>query len=52
MTQLDVFYQGEDLDDIQHLELDEAATVGDFRKLISKNLVVTGEVFVLFVFAE
>lgn len=46
MTQLDVFYQGEDLDDIQHLELDEAATVSDFKKMISKNLGVTGHVYV------
>ncbi|MDA7430898.1 hypothetical protein PGB28_20765 [Primorskyibacter aestuariivivens] len=37
MTQIDVFYQGEDLDDIQHLELEDAATIGDFKKLISER---------------
>lgn len=38
MTQIDIFYQGEDLDDIQHLELEDAATIGDFKELISERL--------------
>ena len=32
MTQIDIFYQGEDLDDIQHIELDDAATISSFRR--------------------
>lgn len=46
MTQIDIFYQGEDLDDIQHLELEDAATIGDFKKLISKSLGSTGDIHV------
>lgn len=52
MTQIDIFYQGEDLDDIQHIELDDAATIGDFKKLISERLGAKGDIHVFIEDAE
>ena len=52
MTQLNVFYQGEETDDIQHIELDETATVADFKELIGKGSGIAGEIYVFIEDAE
>lgn len=42
----DVFYQGEDLDEIQHVELDSACTIAEFKKLICQKHGGKGELLV------
>lgn len=46
MNLLDVFYQGENLDDIQHLELKPTCTIAEFKKLICEKFGITEQVFV------
>ena len=46
MTILDVFYQGEDLQDIQHLELDASSTFAKFKKLICEKYGISDDIHV------
>lgn len=46
MPLVDIFYQGEGLDDIQHLELDETSTISEFKKLIYQKHHLTGTFYI------